>query len=91
MKTKELDFFVALLKSTDSSANIAIIEDYRESTLETYFGVCGKHAQQLVAPGFYVYAFYDWQIDGNFEPSAVYPLVADKDCNLFYFPVKIDD
>ena len=91
MKTKELDFFVALIESSCSCANIAVINDLRDTTLETYFGVCGKHAQQQVTPGFYVYEADDWQIGGNFEPSAVYPLSADKDFKLFYFPVKIDD
>ena len=89
MKTKELELIEALLKSTDGENIVVIKELLPETTLKDYFGVCGKHSDYIVPPGFYVYGDSDWQICGMFEPDTMY-LLADNDKKLFYFSVKYD-
>lgn len=86
MNNKELEFLDHLLRSTDGEK---IVIEYYECglTLKEMFGVCGKHEQYKVAPGFYVYEEVDWQISGEFEPAAVY-LLTDSEQRLFYFSPK---
>ena len=84
MNTKELEFLDHLLRSTGGE-NIVVVDEEREHTLQESFGVCGKHAHNKIAAGFYVYGDADWQIMGDFEPSVMY-ILADNDSKLSYFP-----
>ena len=89
MKTKDLEFIEALIKSADSENIVVIKEFILETTLKDYFGVCGKHSDYNIAPGFYVYGDTDWQICGMYEPEIMF-LLADSDKKLFYFSVNKD-
>ena len=85
MNSKELEFVRDLLSSTQVD-NIFIIPDVLDVTLSSQFNICGEYADLLVASGFYVYEEEDWQILGDVQPTAVYPLKNQEIDQVYYFP-----
>jgi len=86
MKTRELEFLYDLFRSTDGD-NIYIVANQYEGdvyTLASQFGICGKHAKYPVEAGFYVFEAADWQMFGDYEPSAIYE-IEDAESRVFYF------